>query len=108
MVVCQLPRKCTSTRVLFTRPVKSYMSIKFGTIPDKIEDNMTDSRLKFVVTPTGKTVCAIVLKFLSGTLKVDRFEGFVNQSNITNFMINKTSVIFDKTLKIHLYRHGFE
>ena len=44
--------------------------------------------------PTGKTVCAIVPKFLLGTnvtLKVDRFEGFVNQSNITDFMINKTS-----------------
>ena len=43
--------------------------------------------------PTRKTVNAIVLKFLSDTnltLKVDHFEGF-NQSNITDFMINKTS-----------------
>ena len=33
---------------------------------------------QFVDTPTGKTVGAIVLKFLSGinlTLKVDRFDG---------------------------------
>ena len=49
---------------------------------------------QFVDTPTGKTVGAIVLKFLSGTnltLKVDRFDGFVNRSSIADFMITKTS-----------------
>ena len=49
---------------------------------------------QFVDTPTGKTVGAIVLKFLSGTnlaLKVDHFDGFVNQSSIADFMITKTS-----------------
>ena len=75
---------------------KPYISIKFGTIPGNIDENMTDSRYfyQFVDTPTGKTVYAIALKFLLGTnvtLKVDRFEGFVNQSDITDFMINKTS-----------------
>ena len=41
-----------------------------------------------------KTVGTIVLKFLSGTnltLKVDRFDGFVNWSSIADFMITKTS-----------------
>ena len=41
-----------------------------------------------------KTVNTIVLIFLLGIhilLKVDRFEGFVNQSNITNFIASKTS-----------------
>ena len=49
---------------------------------------------QFVDTPTGKTVDAIILKFLSGTnltLKVDRFDGFVNWSSIADFMITKTS-----------------
>ena len=44
--------------------------------------------------PTGKTVGAIILKFLSGIhilLKVYCFEGLVNQSNITDFMVSKTS-----------------
>ena len=44
--------------------------------------------------PTGRTIGAIVLKFLSGTnltLKVDRFDGFVNWSSIAGFMITKTS-----------------
>ena len=44
--------------------------------------------------PTGKTVGAIVLKFLSGTnltLKVDRFDRFVNRSSIADFMIMKIS-----------------
>ena len=49
---------------------------------------------QFVDTPTAKTVGAIVLKFLSATnltLKVDRFDGFVNRSSIADFMITKTS-----------------
>ena len=49
---------------------------------------------QFVDTPTGKTVGAIILKFLSGTnltLKVDCFDGLVNRSNIADFMITKTS-----------------
>ena len=44
--------------------------------------------------PTGKTVGAIVLKFLSATnltLKVDHFDGFVNRNSIADFMITKTS-----------------
>ena len=48
---------------------------------------------QFVDTPTRKTVGAIVLKFLSGTnltLKVGCFDGFVNWSSITDFMITKT------------------
>ena len=58
---------------------------------------MYDSQKKFyqfIVTPTGKTVNAIVLKSLSG------IGGFVNQSNITNFVISETSsykgVIFNE------------
>ena len=49
---------------------------------------------QFVDTPTGKTVGAFIMKFLSGTnltLKVDRFDGFVTQSSIADFMITKTS-----------------
>ena len=49
---------------------------------------------QFVDTPTGKTVGAIVLKFLSGTnvtLKVDLFDGFVNRNSIADFMITKRS-----------------
>ena len=66
-------------------------------IPIKFEQDMHDSRsifYRFVVTPTGKTVSAIVLKFLSGIrilLKVDQYEGFVNQSNVTDFIVSKTS-----------------
>ena len=44
--------------------------------------------------PTGKAIGAIVLKFLSGTnltLKVDRFNGFVNRISKADFMITKTS-----------------
>ena len=58
---------------------------------------MSDSREKFnqfVDMPTGKTVGAIVLKFLSATnltLKVDHFDGFVSRSRIADFMIMKTS-----------------
>ena len=47
---------------------KTYLSIKFGTIPTKIEGDVSDSRSKILtifVTPSGKTVGAIVLKFLS-------------------------------------------
>ena len=53
---------------------KSYISIKVSTNPSNIEENMS-----FVVTPTGITVNAIVLKFLSGTnltLKVDHCDEF--------------------------------
>ena len=52
-------------RTLVALP-KTYLSIKFGTIPTKIEGDISDSRSKFVtffVTPIGKTVDAIVLKF---------------------------------------------
>ena len=61
---------------------KPYISINVGTIPSNIDENMTDDNIfyQFVDTPTRKTVCTIVLKFLLGTnvtLKVDRFEGFV-------------------------------
>ena len=41
-----------------------------------------------------KTVSAIIPKFLSSIhilLKVDCFEGFVNQRNTANFMASKTS-----------------
>ena len=43
--------------------------------------------------PTGKTVDAILLKFLSGTnltVKVDIFDEFVNRINKADFMITKT------------------
>ena len=49
--------------------------------------------------PTGKTVSAIVLKFLSDLyilLKVDQFERFVNQSNITDLQsVKQVGVIFN-------------
>ena len=45
-------------RTLVALP-KTYLSIKFGTIPTKIEEKF----VTFVVTPIGKTVDAIVLKF---------------------------------------------
>ena len=38
---------------------------------------------------------AVIMKFLSSNcvvLKVERFEGFVNQSNFTHLMIHKTSI----------------
>ena len=52
-------------RILVALP-KTYLSIKFGTIPTKIEGDISGSRSKFVtffVTPIGKIVDAIVLKF---------------------------------------------
>ena len=52
-------------RTLVALP-KSYLSIKFGTIPTKIEGDISDSQSKFVtffVTPIGKTIDAIGLKF---------------------------------------------
>ena len=51
---------------------------------------MSDSRHAYL-----KTVWAIILKFLSGTnltLKVNDFDGFVNQSSTAHFMITKTSI----------------
>lgn len=53
-----------------------------------------DGQQNFLLTPTGKTFDAVVLKLLSGTnliLKVGHFDGFVNQSNIANFVITKAS-----------------
>ena len=63
---------------------------------------------QFVVTHTGKTVSAIVLKclFIRILLKVDCFKGFVNQSNIADFMSSKTSRC--NFSKRHLYRHCFK
>ena len=53
--------------------------------------------MQFSVTPTGLTINAITLKFLSDIyilLKVDRLEGFVIRSEIERFMIyNKVGVI---------------
>ena len=51
---------------------KPYISTKFGTICSKIEENMSDTVVdktfnQFVDMSTGKTVGAIVLKFLSAT-----------------------------------------
>ena len=49
---------------------------------------------QFSVTPTGKTINAMMLKFFTGTymlLKVDCFEGFVIWSKIDRFTINNTS-----------------
>ena len=53
--------------------------------------------------PTGKTVGAIILKFLSGIhiqLKVHCFEGLVNQSNITAILpilwsVKQVGIIFN-------------
>ena len=86
----------TKFRTLVALP-KAYLSIKFGTIPTKIERDISDSRSKcftFFVTPIWKTVGAIVLKFLSAScqcLKVCLFDLFVNRSSIADFMITKTS-----------------
>ena len=47
----------------------------------------------FLVTPTGKTTNRMALKFFPGItllLKVDRFEGIVNQSKIDR-MVNDHS-----------------
>ena len=44
--------------------------------------------------PTQKNVDTVILKILIGTnlaLKVDHFDGFVNQSSTTGFMITKTN-----------------
>ena len=66
-------------------------------ILSNFEEDMNDNRSKFskiLVMPTSKTVSAIVPKFLSAIcqpLKVDHFEGFINQSIITHLMIHKTS-----------------
>ena len=46
---------------------------------------------QFVVTPTGCIINAMDLKVIAKTimlLKIDRFEGFSNQSNIDEFVIN--------------------
>ena len=45
---------------------KTYLSIKFDMIPTKIEGDISDNQSNFVaffVTPIGKNVGAIVLKF---------------------------------------------
>ena len=56
-----------------------------------------DSRSKFstfFITPSRKTIGAVVLKFLTvicQCLKVCPFDAFVNRSSTANFMITKTS-----------------
>ena len=43
---------------------KTYLFIKFGIIPTKIEGDISDSRsriLTFFITPSGKTIGAIIL-----------------------------------------------
>ena len=41
---------------------KIYVSIKFGTVPIKFEEDMQKIFYRFVVTFTGKTVGIIILK----------------------------------------------
>ena len=52
---------------------KPYISIKFGMIHSKTDENMNDNQIfyQFLDMPTGKIVGVIILKF------VDCFDGFV-------------------------------
>ena len=50
--------------------------------------------LQFVVAPTGCIISAMVLKIFPNTielLKVNHFEGFSNQSNVDELVINSKS-----------------
>ena len=47
---------------------ETYLSIKFCMIPTKVEDDISDSQSTFstfFITPSGRTVVATALKFLS-------------------------------------------
>ena len=49
---------------------------------------------QFVITPTGCIINAVDLKIFPNNimlLKVDRFEGFSNQSNVDELVINSMS-----------------
>ena len=62
--------------------------------------------------PTGNAVSATILNFFSSgtclTLKVEYFEGFVNQIIFTDFMINKTNNFqcdFFKEALMYIYQN---
>ena len=58
---------------------------------------------QFVVAPTGYIINAMDLKIFPNTvvlLKVDHFEGFSNQSNIDELVINSTSGCNYKSYKL--------
>ena len=55
-----------------------------------MHDNIAKKRSKYLVIPTGKTTDHMVFKFFPDTillLKVDRFEGILNQIKIDE-MVN--------------------
>ena len=85
---------------------KTYLSIKFDTILLKIEEDVSDSRSKFLtflVTPSRKTVGAIVLKFLSAIcqcLKVCLFDLFCKSEQHRRFYDNNNKEVCFLTKKI--------
>ena len=59
---------------------------------------------QFVVMPTGCIINAMDLKIFPNInilLKVDRFEGFSNQSNVDELVINSTSGCNCKNYKLN-------
>ena len=59
-----------------------------------MHDNITKKCLKSLLIPTGKTTHHVAFKFFSDTillLKVDRFEGILNQIKIDGLVNNHLS-----------------
>jgi len=77
--------------------VLDFNSLKFFEIWSIFKKVLYDNMKKiyeFSVMPTGLTIDAMILKFLSGTymlLKVDCFGSFVIRNKIDGFMIYYTS-----------------
>ena len=72
----------------------AYLSLKFGDVYAEskgvIHDNMAKKRSKSLVIPIGKSTDHMAFKFFPDTillLKVDRFEGILNQI-IIDGMVN--------------------
>ena len=59
---------------------------------------------QFVVAPTGCIIDAMDLKIIPNTivlLKVDRFKGFLNRSNVDKLVINSMSGCNYNKLTVH-------
>ena len=95
------------TRVALSKNYMSTNLVRFAVKLRKIWAIVDKNFNQFVDTPTRKTVGAIVLKFLWGTnltLKVDRFDGFVNRSSTADLWSRKqVGVIFTIFLKRGAY-----
>ena len=67
----------------------AYLSLKFGDVSAEskgvMHDNIDKKRSKSLIIPTGKTTGHVAFRVFPATillLKVDRFEGIVNQIKI--------------------------